>query len=297
MKRILTFAAASLLLISMGACSGNSSSSKSSRSLSDFKNVSLADSMIWAYGQLRAVDYWDYARQDTTKRTEESRKNYMRGIRAGLDAVRANDDAYNQGLYVGVQLAMNLIDFEEEFGRKISRQVLITAIEEGLANDTAVDASLANSEFRNAMEKLTSQKEEADKAKGISALTNLAKEKKLTKVSDLLYAGEVKGTPGQQIKEGETILITVDIETLDGVMIDQRAKPDFVVGEGFPGAITDGLLAMRLGETKTYYTLPPEIFGRYYTRYNLKGDQPVKITITANPSAEPASSNPEPEEL
>lgn len=269
----------------LGACTNKDDSS--ARQLSDYKDLTTADSLMYYFGQLRAVDYWQYAYSDTTRRSKESRDEYMRGVKAGLDAVRQSE-AYNEGLYVGIQLAMNLKQFEKEYEVTPNKKILVNAIEDGLKNDSIVNPGIANSEFRQILDRLNQQKEEKSRQVGVDALAAEAKSQKWQKVADNLYVGKREGGSGENYKAGQTVATDIEIRTLDGKDLDRRNTTDITVGQAYPGPITDAILTMKEGETATFYTYALAIFGRYYERMNVKPDEVIMVKITTGKATDPA---------
>ena len=281
-KKILMAACAASLLLA--SCGGNSGESKG---LADYKDATAADSLLYYFGQLRAVDYWQYAKTDSTMKSEESRAEYLKGLRAGLDATRDND-AYNQGYYVGLQLAMNMKEFTEGYGTKFNKQVLIDAITDGLRNDSVVDVATANNEFRRVLDNLNQQKEEKDRNEAKTALEKDAKSNGWTKVNDNLYAGKSNGGQGALIKPGDRVDLSVSIGRLGGETLDSRDIHGLVVGSNFAGPVTDAILTMKIGEKKTFYTTAPAFFGRAYERFNVKANEILVLNVGVAPSSEKA---------
>lgn len=263
------------------------------RTLADYDNVTAADSLLYYFGQLRAVDYWQYALNDTTFASRESRNQYVKGLRAGLDAARDND-AYNQGLFAGIQIALNMKEFSEQYHMDFNRRILIDAVEDGLENDSAVNASEANQMFRKVTEDLRVRKEAEDRATAIETIAEAAKAGKWNRISETLYAAGKPVAGAQLIKKGETVNVKVEISTLEGKEIDRRNTPRMKVGEGFPGPVTEALLTMKVGETCKFYTTSPEMFGRFAERYGLKPTQVVAFTVSTA-AAEPEKTPEAPE--
>ena len=78
-NKILAAGAALLLLAS---CGGKGEGE--SRSIADYGEISTADSLLYYFGQLRAADYWQFAKGDSTLAERASRDEYLKGLRAGL---------------------------------------------------------------------------------------------------------------------------------------------------------------------------------------------------------------------
>ena len=270
----------------LASCS-NEKGGDAGRSIADYGELTTADSLLYYFGQLRAADYWQYAKSDSVLASRESRDEYLKGLRAGLDAARTGD-AYNQGLYVGVQLAMNMKEFTDEYGVELNRKLVYNAIEDGLANDSAVNTVEANRMFRQVLEVLNTQKEAKDRETSIATLSEAAKAGKWQKISDTLYGGLVKAAgEGAVVKTGDMVGIEVEINDTDGREIDRRSMERTRVGQSFPGPITDAINTMKIGETRTFYTTAPAMFGRMMGRYNLKATQVLAFTVKLSAPAAP----------
>ncbi|MDE6447497.1 MAG: hypothetical protein K2L35_04175 [Muribaculaceae bacterium] len=287
LKNLLFAAGASMLMLS--ACSSDNGKSGDMRTLSDYENVTTADSLLYYYGQLRAVDYWQQASADSTMASRESRDEFLKGLRAGMDAARESR-AYTLGLAAGVQISINMKDFADDYKVSYNRQIMLNAIEDGLKNDSAVNPGEANQEFRRILNQLNMQKEEADRAIAIETLAEAAKAGKWQKLSESLYAAPATGNAdGAAIKTGDNIGVKVEISNTDGKELDRRNMDSLRVGQGFPGSVTEALLTMKVGETRKFYTTGPEMFGRFTERYNVKPTQVITFTITTMPAVEKKS--------
>ena len=283
--RNLFFAAgASLLMLS--ACSGNDKDNGGMRTLAIYDNVTTADSLLYYFGQLRAADYWQITYNDSTKASRESRNEFLKGIRAGMDAARDNE-AYNQGLYIGVQIALNLSDFAEDYNVDFNRQILLNTLEDGLKNDSVVNTGEANQAFRQILQKLTIQKEETDRHITLETLAEAAKAGKWQKISESLYAvAPATGTgEGDILKDGDVAGVKVSIRNTDGKEIDHRDTDRMNIGQGFPGPVTEALHTMKIGQTRKFYTTGPEMFGRFAERYNVKPTQIIEFTVAVTAPA------------
>lgn len=274
MKKFIPALALPFLLIS---CGGNNDTTV--KQLSDFKEASTADSLMYYVGQQRAAEYWREANNDTTLKSRESRDEFMRGVRAGLDAVRDND-AYNQGVFVGIQLAMNLKEIQKGYDIKPDRKIMLDAMADGLKNDSVVNIGDANKGFQNVMEGLNRKKEEADKEFGRQALASEAKALKMTEVNKDLYASSptLPGY-GPQIKVGDNVAVVMTVSVVGGEIIDERAHHSFPVGSSLPGPVTEALLSMKLGEKRDFLTTAPALMGRFYLRRGLEPGDLLKLEI------------------
>ncbi|MDE5653405.1 MAG: hypothetical protein K2I48_08070 [Muribaculaceae bacterium] len=280
--------AAIIAAASLASCSGDNDS-KTVRPLSDYKNLTTGDSVAYYVGQLSSLSYWRAANQDTTLQTRESRDQYLKGLRAGYEAIRDNE-AYNQGYYMGMQLAMQLKEFNEEYGTSTNKQVLFNAIEDGLINDSIVDISEAQMNFTRLNDELNARKEAEDKVKALEALAKDAAANGWTKINDTLYASAAQGGQGNVLRIGDKANVSLSIFTMAGREIDRRQNPDTEIGKGFPGAIGDALQTMKIGESRSFYTYAQALFGRLFARYGLKSTDIVEIRISvAAPEAKSAA--------
>lgn len=282
--------AAAALPFLLTSCGGGDNSGKV-RDLSEYGDVQPGDSLIYYFGQLRAVDYWRYAEQDTILKTRESRDEYLDGIKAGLKAAKESD-AYNQGLYVGLQLAMHMKDFEEGYECKFNRKILINAIADGLKNDSAVNPGEANAGFRKVSEEMNARKEESDRIKGEKALAKDAEAQKWVKISNNVYAAKPAEKSGNILKTGQDVAAEIELATLDGKVIDSKNIEKLNIGRAYPGPVTDALLTMTDNQTAVFYTIAPAVMGRYYERYGIKPDQIIKLTIKTSKAVTSDESDP-----
>lgn len=67
------------------------------RDISEFRNASTGDSLMYYYTQMRAYEYWREADSDTSMRNPEQRRRFLDGLKAGMDAIKksSNDANYN----------------------------------------------------------------------------------------------------------------------------------------------------------------------------------------------------------
>lgn len=296
LKSALYTASAAIAMAAMlASCSGNNNDKGESRTLADYKDLSAGDSVAFYLGQLSALDYWQMTRQDTIMASQESRDQFLKGLRAGYDAVRDND-AYNRGYYTGVQMAMQMKEFNSEYETTSNKSVLFDAISDGLRNDSAVNPSDAQMGFSQITEQLGARKEQKDRETAKGLLQAEAKAKGWTKITDDLYASPAQGAgDGAQIKDGDNISISFNVSTLDGKEIDRRENLDLVVGKMYVGPITQAVKTMKIGQIRTFYASASALLGRMYARYGLKATDLVQFTISAKP-AQPKAVTDESEE-
>lgn len=269
-----------LCLPLLAACNGGADNGKT---MADYKDATTADSLTFYFGQMRAAEYWRNATVDTTFASRESRDEFLKGVRAGMDAVR-NNDMYNQGVYLGIQLAMNLGEIDREYELKTNKAILLDALSDGLRNDSVVDYNEASVQFSQIMNALNERKELNDRTKGQEALAAEAKALKMTRLSDDLYAGApTKPGEGELLQIGDSVAVVLTVTQIGVGEIDHQADPHFKVGSKLIGPVTDALLTMRVGESRDFLTTPPALMGRIYTRRGLKPNDILKFNITTSP--------------
>lgn len=268
-----------LTLPLLASCGGNGDGKK----LADIKDATRSDSVMYYFGQMNAVDYWRQNNGDTTMLTDDARAEYLRGVRAGMEAARESE-AYNQGLYAGVQMAMGVKEFETEYGLKCNPRTVIEGVTAGLESDTAVNISDTQMNFRRLMDAIDSEKQAEDAKLAAQALEKDAAAQKMTKVNDNLYAGKIlHAGSGPKIQNGDSIAAILEIKVFGTKEnIDQRAHHNFIVGTILPGPFTEALKTMQVGEARQFITTAPALFGRLYTRRGLAATDILELTITTN---------------
>lgn len=271
-----------IILPLLAACGGNNADK--AKSINDYKNASTADSLAFYFGQMRAAEYWREAEIDTVLRSQESRDEFLKGLRAGLDVVKEKD-AYNQGVYLGVQLAMNIREINEGYDIRTNSNIMLDAIADGLRNDSVVDYADASQHFSQIINDLNAKKEQNDRKSAQDALVAEAKALKMTKINDDLY-GAAPETPGSGplIQLGDSIAVVIDVTQITGQDIDHQASPALKVGTKMLGPVTEALLTMRVGEAREFITTPPALMGRIYARRGLKPNDLLKVKIYTSPA-------------
>lgn len=289
-KKIL-YSAAIAAVVTSGITSCENSEGGEVRKLSDYKDATIGDSVSYYIGQMGALEYWRGAHQDTMMMDRASRDQFLKGLRAGYDALNDNE-AYNQGYAAGLSLAMQMKQMGEDFDVKVNKRILVNAFEDGLRYDSVLDAGEVQKGFTDVSNTLQTRKETADREAALKILKELASSKKLTEVNSTLYASAAQGAAGQLLKQGDRVSISVEMKNNKGETIDQRDDPNLEIGKMYAGPITQALLTMSVGQTRTFYTYAQGLFGRFTQRYRLKGTEVVSFVITTAPAqAQPEVTN------
>lgn len=274
LKSILLCGAAALALAS---CSGNGGEKKA-----DLQNASAADSLLYYFGQRQAADYWRVAESDTLYLSEDARRDYVRGMQAGMSAIRQGDDAYNQGLYQGMQMALNIAEFEKEYNLKLNPKVLIESIKEGLANDSAVDAATAQKEFYAIMGELNRQREENNRQEAAKNLAEAQKKLNMQKITDDLYGSVVSKGDTVKLKDGDKIKVDIKATDEGGKELAIPFPPEITIGDRFMGPVmTIAYETMTNGETKKFATTGYALFQGRSSRMGIEPDAVILLTVHA----------------
>lgn len=282
LNSILSIAAAGLLLAS---CSGDDSASKTSAD-----ETAKADSLVYCFGQLRGAEFLNEAQNDTVLGAKYARQEYLNGVKAGLAAVKANKEAYNKGLFLGMQMAMNIEGFEKEYGIRLSEKLFLEGLSKTLESDSVVNTSELQPVFYRLMNEINEQKAARDKAAAESVLQKEAEAKGMKLIAEGLY-GKPAMSQGEKIKEGDKIDDNIVVTTLDGNEIAAPFPKSMVVGQRLNNSpISAALTSLSSGETGSFLTTAYHLFGNRAAQMGLKSDDILQLSITATvvPSEEPA---------
>ncbi len=274
-RHFLSIAATGLLL---AACSGNTGSDASQKA--DASMVAKGDSLVYYFGQMRGAEFLREAASDTALDNEAAHQAYLRGVKAGLSAVKAEQEAYNKGLFLGMQMAMNFNQFEKDYGLKLNTQKFVQGVTETINADSVVNANKVQSNFYRIMNEFNQEKEARDKAAADAALAKAAEKAGFGKISDDLY-GNVKESLGQKIKDGDRISIDFKIENLDGKPIEAPFPKSLVVGQRLNNTpLGDAFKSLVSGETGTFLTTAQALFGARSAQLGIQPSEVLRVQIT-----------------
>ncbi len=276
LKSILLCGAAALTLAS---CSQGSDG----RQLGEIKNANAGDSLLYYFGQRQAADYWRAAERDTTFLSEQARRDYMRGIQAGMNAVRSGDDAYNQGVFQGIQMAMNIFQFDEDYNMQLNPKVLVESMQAGLQSDSAVNVEEAQKEFYAIMGRLNQEREEYNRKQAASNLETAQKKLKMQKISNDLYGEVVSKGDTVRLKEGDKLKVSITATDEQGQELALPLPTEVTVGDRYMGPVfSEAYRSMTNGETKRFATTGYALFSGRSERMGVEPDAVIILTIKAN---------------
>ena len=248
---------------------------------SQLRDATPADSMMYYFGEMQAYTYWQDAATDTILRSDEAREDFIAGFRNAMNMERDNS-AYNKGLQLGLRLGIRLKEFERRYGVDFSEEMLASALEYYINNDTAISVMDAQRDFYKIKDRfeLTAAAHELGDAK--IKLSRRGASGGFEMVSDTLYAIDVTPpTTDSRFKEGDRVAVVVTASTLDGKEIVTRQFPDSItLGEGrVPPVVREAIYTMTDGQTRKFMTTPRTLFGKRYTAYKLPYDEPIVFTV------------------
>ena len=262
----------------LAACSSNSGSN--SVASADASMSAKGDSLVYCFGQMRGAEYLREAASDTTMLSASAKQEYLRGVKAGLDAVKANKEAYNKGLFLGMQMAMNINQFADDYGVKLSNKVFLESVTEAITSDSVVDGNQMQSKFYRLMKEFNDEKEARDKAAATEALKTAAAGKKMAEIAENLY-GDIKLAEAAKLKDGDRINVEIKISTLAGKTIDAPFPKNLVIGQRLNNTpLTAAFTALSSGQTGTFLTTAQALFGQRCGQLGLEPVEVLQLDIT-----------------
>lgn len=284
--KVLLSAAAGLLLMASCQDGGNGSSSMPS-------NATQGDSLLYYLGQTMGAQYSAMAANDTTLATDAAKKAYLAGIKAGLNIPKQDDEAYNRGVAMGMQMAASFLEFNKEFNLTLDPKVFLSSVTATVLSDSMPDQREAQTKVSELFENIQKAKAEKDKAAAMETLNQAIAGKDLTKFADDLYGKITVKTDSAAIKDGDLVNINITVKNLAGEPVNFRFPPKGRVGApNFPVVANDALLKMKSGETGEFTTTAVSLMG---PRAHQMGVEPTEVlTFTLSASIQPESNNDKP---
>ncbi len=250
--------------------------------LSDVSDASKADSLIYYFAQMRGAEYDREAQRDTTLATPEAKKAYVMGVQAGLNATKDNNEAYNRGVFLGMQMAMNFQQFQKDYDIKLNKKVFLEGLAEALSSDSLANPSDMQREFYRLMGEFNSKKEERDNKAATENLSKAAANLKLKAIGENLYGEVTVKADGVQIKDGDEVDATITLAKADGKEIEAPLPTKVKVGSrNLPEPVSEALKSLKSGETGKFATSARTIFGQRSSQIGLEPADVVIMTIKA----------------
>lgn len=270
--------AAAALGAVMVACQGNNQGGDNSAD-----NAAKADSLISYFGEMRGAEYLREAEKDTTLATEASKQAYLSGVRAGLNAVKDGNEAYNRGLFLGMQMAMNMNQFSSDYGIKLSSKVFVESLAKTIGSDSVGNPQEMQREFYRLMGEFNQQKEQRDAELAAANLEAAASKAGMVKITDQLYGKTEKGDTASLIKMGDRIKLDITA-TVNGRVIDAPMPHEITVGQRLKESpVTDAVLTVAPGQKGDFLTSAHALYKQRCQQLRLEPSDVVNLQITATP--------------
>lgn len=259
---------------------------------SDAADASKADSLIYYFARLRGAEYDREAQRDTTLATDEAKKAYLMGVQAGLNAAKADNDPYNRGLFLGMQMAMNFDQFKKDYDITLNRNVFIKGLTETIKSDSIGNPGEMQREFYRLMGEFNTRKEEKDNLAAAESLRKAGSDLKLKKISDNLYGEVTTKTDSVRIKDGDNVDAKITLAHTDGKSIDAPIPSKLKVGtRSLPEPVSEALKTMKSGETGKFVTTAKALFGQRVSQLGLEAADAIVIDIKVTATAPEAPAN------
>lgn len=267
---------AALLAIMAGACH------KTENSLPlTIDDKAKADSLTYYFGQIRVLEYLHEAESDTTLLEKQTKEEYLRGLRAGLQSIKNDKNAYNQGLFLGMQLAMNMNQFKEEYEVALSPKILMESISKTLFSDSVPDGSEIQREFYRLMNEFNAAKDVKERELSNKAMKEKAEELKMVQLTENLYSKNPKVVKENAFKDGDNVIMNLKVTGPDGSPITSPFPQEVSMGSRLRGnPLFDALESLAPGETGQFITTAGALFGQRSAQLNLKKTDVIVIELS-----------------
>ncbi|MDE6337640.1 MAG: hypothetical protein K2L34_13835 [Muribaculaceae bacterium] len=278
MKIKYLFSTAALALL-LASCNGTGTDNAPSPATTPDISAK-ADSLVYCFGQMRGAEYVREAQRDTTLATDAAKQEYLRGVKAGLDAVKTGKEAYNKGLFQGIQMAMNINQFTEDYNVRLSDKVFMEGLSAAIKTDTVIDAPAMQGTFYKLMNEFNKAKEERDKEAALSALKAAGEALKMKSLSDQLW-GTIPSGDAAKIKDGDRIKADIKITTLNGKDVNSPFPKELTVGQRLSNnPLSEAFKSLASGQTGTFITSAQALFGARAQQLGLKAADVLKLEVT-----------------
>ena len=245
--------------------------------------TSPADSLMYYFGQMRAMEYIRQSDADTTFKESAVKQAYIQGVQAGISGVRDDDDAYNQGFYLGMQMAMSFQKFQEQYGMVPDKRIFVLSLQEAINSDSLPNNTEIQGNFYRIMGQLNAEKEEKEKAAAVETVSKMGQSLGMKEISEELYGKVTTPTDGEALKDGDEVTIVTTVTDEAGKELQAPMSPKGKVGaRTLPKVISEALKTMKNGETGEFVTSAHALFGQRAQQMDLKPESVLTLTIKAD---------------
>lgn len=276
LKTIMAGAAASLLLLT--ACGGGDTTGKSAK---DAGLKTQADSLSYYTGMAAAQIYEQMSMQDSTLKTPEGKKEFLRGVAAAMGLLDGKSEAEISGIVTGMQMAMQAKQTGKEFDVNLNSKLM----QSGLAftvNGDSVNTAEAMRYVQTTYQMLSAKKTEKDTQAALATLSKFSSNG-YQKVDGGAMMKVVTPGTGAELKEGEMMEIKASAATPDGKPIEalSRMPEKMVVGQTFGqgSPLTKAISRMKVGEKAQIAVAAAEMLPGGQAQFGIPDDAVIIFTI------------------
>lgn len=254
--------------VMLASCSGSSDKC----ALTD--KSTPVDSLSYAFGQMAGMQCAVTFEQDSTLKSDKAQKNFNTGFDEGFKLLHADDEAYNQGLLLGLQLAMQVQDMNKNSGVQLSRDLVLNGF------NTTVPDSVDPREYQKIQEKAGRLFSAVMSEKVKGKVEELAKKGKYQNKQNVYYLVNRPGK-GANLTNGQQAVIRFNIMDKDHKDLIPGLKEQetpWVVGNGQLAVLDKVLPMMNEGASFEVLATPQQAFGAQVPPM-VDQKEPVIITI------------------
>lgn len=278
MKKILPAIALLTILLALAACGD-----RKSIDITQYKNPSAADSMLFYFVQLRAHEYWEKAEKDTALRSKEAREKFLEGFDEGFSLVKDDDPDFNRGVELGVRMAMNFKNFEKLYSIKFNTNLVLPSFRYGLQDGMEIPELNYQDKFYDLLNRMKTEQRTRDHAKAKLSLIEEARHQQMTKISENLYYRMLKNGEGPYLQAGNSAYVVVNYERADGQDIAVPSPGLVTVGSnGMPEVSVQAYTRLNKGAVALFATTAEALFGTRTYIMGMKPEDVLLITVTLN---------------
>lgn len=269
----------------------SSCSDREGKDISEYKDLTTGDSLLYYYLQYKALEYWERAENDTTLKSAEQRERFLEGVEKGISLV-TDDENYNKGLRLGVRLANNLRDFEKKYNVDLKDEIMIASLRNGLNDENNSSALDDQREFYRLLDKMKEILKTQKRAAADKSLQKAAAERGMKKVIDKLYYKNLRNGTGPLAKSGDIINISVDYEKLSGDNLGLPTPVTVTVGgDGVPKVMDAAYQLLNQGASASFVTTAYSLFGSRTPMMSLEEDDVIIVNMILNGIVRPTDEN------
>ncbi len=262
--------------LALTSCNGTKGSDKP---ISDYKNLTEMDSLAYYLGEMYAAQYYNLAQQDSTF----SKEDFIKGIETGIDAIKDNE-AYNRGIMMGIQFAMQSRAFKEEMETSVNHSMFLNGLTYALSGDSVKDATTVQTKMQEITARIAKRAQEKADAEAKRILSAAAKKKGYKEV-DGLYVKIATPGEGETLKPGYEFTYTMKVVGADGKAIEQFSQPGEqkgILNRTIPMQTSMGqaVKSMKPGETASFLFTADQFLNGNAKSMKLDKNDVLTLTIS-----------------